>query len=110
MRKGTVNISSDAIERFGSSIQINIWNNYIFLIMKDEEYIRQILNKKFKFTYKSQKGNNVQTISTPKEFDVDKFLEGFVNYYNTESWKLKNLSFGEAADVELLVGNGGDRT
>lgn len=110
VRKGTVNISSDAIERFGSSIQINIWNNYIFLIMKDEEYIRQILNKKFKFTYKSQKGNNVQTISTPKEFDVDKFLEGFVNYYNTESWKLKNLSFGEAADVELLVGNGGDRT
>ena len=105
LRKGTVRIKNKDIERFGSAIQITVWGNYIFLIMKDEEYIKNILDKEFTFSYKDKSGK----IKTPAQFDAGSFLKGFVEYYNYKEQreKLSNLKFEDAANVELKMGGSG---
>lgn len=103
LRKGTVQIKNKDIERFRSAIQITVWGNYIFLIMKDKEYINHILNKEFTFSYRNKSGR----IKTPAQFDAGIFLNGFVAYYNEERGKLSNLKFEDAAKVELKMGGSG---
>lgn len=103
LRKGTVQIKNKDIERFRSAIQITVWGNYIFLIMKDKEYINHILNKEFTFSYRNKSGR----IKTPAQFDAGIFLNGFLAYYNEERGKLSNLKFEDAANVELKMGGSG---
>lgn len=116
LRKGTVRIKNKDIERFGSAIQITVWGNYIFLIMKDEEYIKNILDKEFTFSYMDNSKKIIKgRIKTPALSDennfleelVKPFLEGFVEYYNEERGKLSNLKFEDAANVELKMGGSG---
>lgn len=116
LRKGTVRIKNKDIERFGSAIQITVWGNYIFLIMKDEEYIKNILDKEFTFSYMDNSKKIIKgRIKTPALSDennfleelVKPFLEGFVEYYNEELKKHSNLKFEDAANVELKMGGSG---
>lgn len=108
VRNGTVQIKNKDIERFGSAIQITVWGNYIFLIMKDEEYIKNILDKEFTFSYMDNSKKIIKDrIKTPAQFDAGSFLKGFVAYYNEERRKLSNLNFRDAANVELKMGGSG---
>lgn len=107
-RNRTVRIKNKDIERFGSAIQITVWGNYIFLIMKDEEYIKNILDKEFTFSYMDNSKKIIKDrIKTPAQFDAGSFLKGFVAYYNEERRKLSNLNFRDAANVELKMGGSG---
>lgn len=96
-RNGTVEIKGDNIERFQSAIQIVISGKYVILIMKDS--YKAILGKEFVFS--TEIGNG--TIKVPSEFNPEKFLSGFVKYYNREKWKLKHLNYQEASKIELRM-------
>ena len=108
VRNGTVRIKNKDIERFGSAIQITVWGNYIFLIMKDEEYIKNILDKELTFSYMDNSKKIIKDrIKTPAQFDAGSFLKGFVVYYKEQREKLSNLNFRDAANVELKMGGSG---
>ncbi len=61
--------SSDGIERFKSPITFKVFNGNIYLLFNDS--YKQILNKEFIFSLNKKE----QTISSPKEFDLYKFLK-----------------------------------
>lgn len=79
-KKNKINYKSKEIERFQSPILFKIINNRVF-ILPDDSNLKEILNKKFEFSYRG----STYPISTPSEFNLNDFLESFVNYYNSLS-------------------------
>ena len=93
----SINGKNDGIERFQSAIQIVVSGKYVILIMKDS--YTDILEKKFVFSTKIGNGTINETINVPSEFNPEKFLSGFVNYFNNEKSKLENLKYVKLIDV-----------
>jgi len=80
-RKGKVPItisSKSDIKRVSSPIYFKIIKNIVFIIAKDIP--KEIYNRSFTFT--NDLWNKSGCLYTPEEFDVDDFLDKYVQYYN----------------------------
>lgn len=78
--------SSEELERVSSPIYFKIIKNVVFIVAR--KIPKEVYGKEFKFSSPWEEG----TISTPSEeelkdtngqiFDIERFLEAYVNYYN----------------------------
>lgn len=95
------------IKRYASPILFKIVDDYIFIIPRKVN--KAILDKDFYLTTKSkekqylEKPNDEEKITTPKEFDLIKFLDGFQIYFNDkESKKDGDIGIIEAQNKDLI--------
>ncbi|MGN1168294.1 MAG: hypothetical protein ACI4S2_17910 [Lachnospiraceae bacterium] len=111
-RKGEIEISSKEIDRFKSSLMIKIINSDIYFIF-DDSY-KEILNKSFQFSVKEKSNNSrtkiknrEETITVPKQFDPDKFIDGFMKYFEKENYKLECIGYPHKKALSLQLMKGG---
>lgn len=77
--KVSITISSNSdIKRVSSPIYFKIIKNIVFIIAKDIP--KEVYNQSFTFT--NNLWNKRGCLNTPKEFDIDDFLDKYVIYYN----------------------------
>ena len=83
--KVKVEIKSSTIERCASPIRFKIINGTVYM------YANRINNDIFdkEFIFKNKKTNKSISLQTPKDFNIDKFLQWFVGEYNKTMW-IKN--------------------
>lgn len=70
----------EKVKRVPSPIYFKIVKNVVFIIAR--EIPEEIYNKKFEF--RNKETNKSGCLFTPNEFDIDEFLEKYVNYYNKD--------------------------
>ncbi|MDD6069233.1 MAG: hypothetical protein PUC12_00245 [Clostridiales bacterium] len=111
-RKGEIEISSKEIDRFKSPLMIKIINSYIYFIF-DDSY-KEILNKSFQFSVKEKSNNSrtiiknrEETITVPKQFDPDHFIDGFMKYFKKENYKLECIGYPHKKALSLQLMKGG---
>lgn len=81
-RRVSITISSNSdIKRVSSPVFFKIIKNIVFIIAK--EIPEEIYNQSFTFTNDLWNGVSV-CLNTPEEFDIDDFLDRYVEYYNGE--------------------------
>lgn len=80
--------NAEGIERFASPITIKIFDNGFYFIF-DEKKISKILGKVFTLSSDGAKNDPVK-IQVPNKFDVEKFIDGFINYYNKNKGKISS--------------------
>lgn len=94
-RKRVVSIENKDIERFPTPMTIKIIDNYIFFIFNDT--FNAILGKEFNFKYNDKE----KKINVPNEFNVDTFMNKFIDYYNDNKSKISDK---KSKNIELQVG------
>lgn len=94
-RKRVVSIENKDIERFPTPMTIKIIDNYIFFIFNDT--FNAILGKEFNFKYNDKE----KKINVPNEFNVDTFMNKFIEYYNDNKSKISDK---KSKNIELQVG------
>lgn len=95
LRKGTVKISSDKVERFPSIVTIKISENAVYFIINDPS--NKIFNKEFEFS-----GLNTDKIFTPSSFNKTQFKNGFITYFNrVKNRFINNNKLKMCKDVDL---------
>jgi len=97
--KEKIEIHCDSIERCASPVRFKIIGNMIYMFANRID--NKIYEKIFTFTNKVTKEST--TLSTPKTFDIDDFLEWFVEKYNNDSKQMKAnrqpVSYGIGATI-----------
>lgn len=83
-RKGKIKYSSKNIERFKSPILFKIIDNILFIIPQDIP--KEMFDQEFTFSQKIDKDVIKKSICTPteEEFNLDDFMESFVEFFNKE--------------------------
>jgi len=84
IKKDKIKYSSKNIQRFKSPILFKIIDNILFIIPQDIP--QEIFNQKFIFSQKIGKDIIKKSIYTPteEEFNLDDFMESFVEFFNKE--------------------------
>jgi len=91
-RRGVIKYNSDEVKRFKSPITFKIIDNQLFIIAEDI-CKSKIYGKSFKFKHTFGDNEMIKpiTIPTRNEFDLNKFLLSFADYFNTLEVTDKNL-------------------
>lgn len=101
--RNTVEVKSNDISRFQSVLTVKVIKGNLYFIFNDSYEL--ILDKKFELK-ESFKGRNVN-IRTPKKFDVDRFIEGYIAYYKKNVGEIKKAIYEPykgTKPLELLNG------